>query len=152
MNTKKILLARPNTFIVNEMTKFINELDYIPVPIKNSSELNNYSSDEIGGIVISTAISSTVNEGYDEMLKLVNEKYASVPVVLVSLIALDKFEKAIQLKLNKVGLSYRLHSVSNAMLSTRLESKSDIVVIENDDLVNQSKYPTSRKVAQKFFL
>lgn len=59
---KKILLARPNMFLVNEMKDFLTVCGYEPTPIENLSDLDQHNSLEIGGMVISTAIASTVKE------------------------------------------------------------------------------------------
>lgn len=151
MAAKKILLARPNSFIVTEMKKFISACNYTATPIADVSEFNNYNPSEIGGIVISTALNSSIKEEYAEVVKLASERFNGIPILLASLIDFDRVNASVNYNLGKSDLQYDLLSISTAAEKTFVNSKSDLIVIEKDDLVNADKYDTTLKTIRSYF-
>ena len=53
---KYVLLARPSSLIVNDMQKLISATGCEPKPLSSIDEFENYNSDDVAGIVISTLL------------------------------------------------------------------------------------------------
>ena len=151
MTPKRIILARPNSFIINDMKHLLSDGYYIPTPIDHLSKLNQYSVSEISGVVISTAINSTIEEGYDMTVKEVINKYKTVPILLASLISLDKIRKTIKLKFDKIGLDFDLLSIEDAMKKSSIDPSKEIIVIEKQDIAYEYAFPKTLSIIKRYF-
>ena len=58
---KRVLLARPHAFIVNQMRPFLLEAGYTPVGAQSVEHLAQELRGTFHGAIISTAVSSTVD-------------------------------------------------------------------------------------------
>jgi hypothetical protein len=152
MSTKRILLARPNSFIVDEMKRLIADSGYTPTPINDLEELMQYDTAEIGGAVISTAFSSTVKEDYHEVVKAVIEKFTGIPVMLATLIDVEAIRKAIDLKFEAIGLDFEMHSMEMAGAKGMLTPRKDMIIIQKNDIADEAVYARTLKTVKQFFL
>ena len=144
MKTGKILLARPNSFIVKHMKRLIEESGNIPVPITKTTELEGVNESELNAIVISTSVSSVVEEGYFEVFQIVKEKFPHVPVFLASLTEVNSVKRAFSQNAKTKGLT--LQSVNEADNSP---SKESVVVIRKGDLIDQDLFQKTLNVMSK---
>lgn len=149
MSLKKVLLARPNVFIVKEMKNFITEAKYEPIPIANVSELDNYNPSEIGGIVISTAITSTVNEDYQDLVKIVKDKFPNTTVLLATLIDYDKISSIVKSRFKNINLDYNVLTIKEASEKKRIDNRREIVAIQKSDLTDN--YQLSLNTVRNLF-
>jgi hypothetical protein len=149
MSLKKVLLARPNVFIVKEMKNFITEANYEPIPIANVSELDNYNPSEIGGIVISTAITSTVNEDYQDLVKIVKDKFPNTTVLLATLIDYDKISSIVKSRFKNINLDYNVLTIKEASEKKRIDNRREIVAIQKSDLTDN--YQLSLNTVRNLF-
>lgn len=57
---KRVLLARPHTFIVNQMRPFLLDAGYVAVGARDLDHLRTELTSTFRGAIISTAVTSTV--------------------------------------------------------------------------------------------
>jgi len=81
---RNVLLARPHPMIVRHMKPFLENLGFQGRPVQNLQGLKGTGS--VSGIVISTSISSTVDEDPAQALDLIREKYPHAPIMVATLI------------------------------------------------------------------
>ncbi|MDE2083129.1 MAG: hypothetical protein KGI90_17420 [Burkholderiales bacterium] len=87
---KRVLLARPHTFIVNEMRPFLAAAGYVPVGAASLEQLAEaLGRPALQGAVISTALSSSINADAATVFRLIREKRPDLPVVFAGLADLD---------------------------------------------------------------
>ncbi len=144
MKTGKILLARPNSFIVKHMRRLIEESGNTPLPITKTAELDGISASELRAIVISTSVSSVVEEGYFEVFEIVKERFPDIPVFLASLTEVDSVKRAFSQNARTKGLT--LQSIGEADNSP---SKESVVVIRKSDLIDQDLFRKALSVMSK---
>lgn len=82
---KRVLLARPHAFIVNQMRPFLVEAGYTPVGAQGLDHLAQELSGSFDGAIISTAVSSTVNADAATVFRLVREKLPRLPIVFAGM-------------------------------------------------------------------
>lgn len=82
---KKVLLARPHSFIVSEMRPFLERSGFAPAPLENLAALNAGSPGALSGAIISTAVLSSVGASADEVFAALRKKYPRVPVLFAGL-------------------------------------------------------------------
>ncbi|MGL1887667.1 MAG: hypothetical protein OCD76_14215 [Reichenbachiella sp.] len=148
---KKVLLARPNPFIVNEMQGFIKDCEFDPTPLHDLEQLSNYDRNEVAGIVISTAVNSTVKENFTETLKEVIDTYPALPIVIATLMPTDKIKKTTDFFLQNNSFNHELHSVQEVLTKNKLEPKNTMLILEKSMLIDQSHYSHSKEIIQSFF-
>lgn len=72
---KRVLLARPHAFIVNQMQPFLLEAGYTPVGAQNLEKLVAELEGAFLGAIISTAISSTVAADAATVFRMVRDRW-----------------------------------------------------------------------------
>lgn len=82
---KRVLLARPHAFIVNQMRPFLLEAGYTPVGVQTLEQLARELGGPLQGAIISTAVSSTVDADAATVFRLVREKLPRMPVVFAGM-------------------------------------------------------------------
>lgn len=82
---KRVLLARPHAFIVNQMRPFLLEAGYTPVGAQSLEHLAKELGGPLQGAIISTAVSSTVDADAATVFRLVREKLPRLPVVFAGM-------------------------------------------------------------------
>lgn len=150
-SNKKVLLARPSVFIVNDMRRLLTDLSFHPTPIKVLDEINLYQKSEVAGAVISTAIQSEVSEDYAQVAKALKQFDAGLPIMLATLVPFENLVKALKLKFESNGLSMNFYSIKEASKQLTLNPTKDALVIHRDDITSESDYQITFKTVQKFF-
>lgn len=148
---KKVLLARPSVFIVNDMRRLLTDLSFYPTPIKVLDEINLYQKSELVGAVISTAIQSEVKEDYAQVAKALKQFDAGLPIMLATLVPFENLVKALKLKFESNGLSMNFYSIKEASKQFTLNPIKDALVIHRDDITSESDYQITFSTVQKFF-
>lgn len=82
---KRVLLARPHAFIVNQMRPFLLEAGYTPVGAQSLEHLAQELGGALHGAIISTAVSSTVNADAATVFRLVRENLPRLPLVFAGM-------------------------------------------------------------------
>lgn len=81
----KVLLARPHDFLVDSMRAWLSALQLEPVRLKSLDELAAHAAAEVGAVVISAAVTSTVRESPGATLVAVRRRLPQVPVLVAGL-------------------------------------------------------------------
>lgn len=141
MSIKNVILARPNLFIVKEMKKLISDCGYTAGQVSSIQDMKNFHASSVGGIVISTGLSSTVQENYMETLVEAKKNFPEAPILLASMIKFELSKTSIEIELKKSGSHYKLLSMKEAAKRTSINHKEEIVLLEKSELTNQADYP-----------
>jgi hypothetical protein len=113
--------------------------------------LNEFNSNQVSGVVVSTAVISSVGEDLEVVIKAVAERYTGVPILMASMIGLDKIKDVIDLKLKKMDLDFTLISAKDAYESGPVNPKNQIIVLEKKDISDEEKYPITLNKIRKYF-
>jgi DNA-binding NtrC family response regulator len=82
---KRVLLARPHAFIVNQMRPFLLDAGYVAVGAQNLEHLRTELASNFNGAIISTAVTSTVGVDAAAVFRLVRERQPRLPVVFAGM-------------------------------------------------------------------
>lgn len=151
MNKKKVLLARPSFFIVNEMKAFINICNYDPVPLKNMDIIKTIPENALAGAVISMAINSDVKESLIEVAIILRNQYPNMPIMLATLVDFDMIKKSLGLKFADFPDKINFLDMTAASNKLILNTKNDILIINRSDIDTDQKRMTASRVVSKFF-
>jgi len=146
---KKVLLARPSLFIVNDMRHLLVDSSYVPTPIKHINELQLHIFTQVGGAVISTALNSEVVEDYAQVAKALKD--STIPIMLATLVPFENLVKALKIKFLNNGLTMNFYSIQDAARRLILNPNTDILVIHKDDITVQEMYAVTKKTVNNFF-
>ena len=148
---KKVLLARPSVFIVNDMKHLLTTLGVAPTPIKNVNEITTHPSTELAGAVISTALNSEVPEDYAQVAKALKDHDPNLPLLLATLVPFDNLVKALTIKFKNNGLDMDFLSMRAASRAGDINPALDVVVIHRDDITSTSNFETTVSTIRRFF-
>lgn len=82
---KRVLLARPHAFIVNQMRPFLLDAGYVAVGARDLDHLRTELASTFKGAIISTAVTSTVEADAAAVFRLVRERQPRLPVVFAGM-------------------------------------------------------------------
>lgn len=85
----KVLLARPNDFLVNDMSVWLRSLGVEPVRLSKLSELAAHPVAEVAGLVLSSAVTSTIPESLGAAMAAVRKVFPHKPVLIAGLARLE---------------------------------------------------------------
>jgi len=144
----KVVLARPNPFIVDEMKGFLVNCGYEPVPIKDLKDLLNIDAAEVAGAVVSNTVVSSVGEKTEEVIAALRQKFPEVPVAIASMVAEDAIEDMLTHKLEKVSANPKVISVAKGLLDHSLGTADTFLVVTQEDMKDMT---TSGKIIEQHF-
>ena len=144
---KKILLARPNGFMVNHMLTFIESVGCKPICLDDISDINNHDSDQLAAIVISTSVTSTVSQSFKEVLCYVAHNLPTVPIFLATLADIEVVKKCGSLVLNDSDILREFKSIDELSLNPR--NKNEILIIKKENIVNEIQLKIAIDVVRK---
>jgi len=144
MNKGKVLLARPNSFIIKHMKRLVEESGHLPIPVSKIEEIESVNSSELKAVVISTSVSSVVEETYFEVFNIIQDKFPQKPVFLASLTEVAAVKRAfIQ---NGQTKHLVLQSIDEAQKDP---IENAILVIRKADLIDESQFSTTLQVLNR---
>jgi hypothetical protein len=82
---KRVLLARPHAFIVDEMRPFLVESGYTPVKVATLDEFKSTLSQPLYGAVVSTAVSSSIGADAATVFSRLREIAPQLPVMFAGM-------------------------------------------------------------------
>jgi hypothetical protein len=96
----RVLIARPNDFIVGAISGLLTRLDLTPVPVVTPEALASVPLDEVVGAVVSLAVTSRMPLSFGEVITRLRERAPRLPLIATSLSrALARVQAAIDLEL-----------------------------------------------------
>lgn len=84
----KVLLARPNDFIVDDMRAWISALGVEPVRLSTLAELALQPHEGLAGVIISAAVTSSVPASPGAVFEAVRKQFRSTPVMIAGMTSL----------------------------------------------------------------
>lgn len=85
----KVLLARPHDFLVDDMRAWLTSLDVEPVRLGSLDELLRFEPAAVAGIVISSAVTSSVAGSPGAAWLAVRRQFPSRPVLIAGMASLS---------------------------------------------------------------
>lgn len=145
---KKIILARPSSLIVTDMKTLMTATGYEAYPINALSELTAINQHDVAGIVISTALSSTVKEKYWEVIKRSAALFPDKPIFLASYATVRSTKITAGSHIKNSELDYELLSIDEAK-STAFNAKKHILILTQKEISNAIEFSSICELVKK---
>jgi hypothetical protein len=87
---KLVVLARPNFLIVEHMRAFLRLNGFEPVRLTALADFHSMQFDAVAGVVISSAVISSIEQSAAEVLDAVRTDMPRVPVAFATLVDFEK--------------------------------------------------------------
>lgn len=128
--SKEVVLARPHPFIRKPMSELLGKLGYKPVTEGGTAKP--------AGVVVSSSLTSEAGS-FEDVLQMVRQKYAGVPLIVATLLKPELAETALGRSLAQVFPGKKFGFPSSG-------TRGDILIVRPDDL----KMPDAEKMIQSF--
>lgn len=148
---KKVILARPSSLMVNNMKKLMAEIKVTPIPLGSMEELGNLSKAGVVGVVVSTALTSTVKMTYPEVIEYFNREFPEIPIFIASFTNFKRTKIIVESTLEKNGVPLSVVSLNQARQSDHLDFKSTAIVITNEDISESAHIANTKNAIQGIF-
>lgn len=135
---KHVLLARPSSLIVNDMKKLMTATGMQPTPLGSLDDIDTYSEDSIGGIVVSTALSSPVKEKYWEVIAKVIAIFPSRPIFLASYASVKSTKITAESRFKEYNIGRNLVCLDE--VNENFTSQNDILILTQAEISDGSKF------------
>lgn len=135
---KHVLLARPSSLIVNDMKKLMTATGMQPTPLASLEDIDTYSEDKIGGIVVSTALSSPVKEKYWEVIAKVIAFFPSRPIFLASYASVKSTKITAASRFKEYNIDRNLVCLDE--VSASFSSRKDVLILTQAEISDDSKF------------
>lgn len=132
---KRVLLARPHAFIVNQMRPFLLEAGYAPVGAQNLDHLAQELGGSLQGAIISTAVSSTVDADAATVFRLVREKLPRLPVVFAGMADAATMRLSAERAVKALVSTPVIASPQDYRAGTAQDRVSTFLVLRKEDLL-----------------
>lgn len=133
---RKIILARPNQFIVEHMKHLVNDLGCDPMPITSFQDIQKLPKESIAAFVISTSVTSVVRKGYLDVLQEILTNYPDKPIFLATLGTIDQLKRVVDRKLEAWNINREMVGIDSISGSNH----NVLLAIQKKDLVNEVSY------------
>ena len=132
---KRVLLARPHAFIVNQMRPFLLEAGYTPVGTQSLDHLAQALSGSFHGAIISTAVSSTVNVDAATVFRLVREKLPRLPIVFAGMADAATMKLSAERAVKALVSTPTIASPQDMRMASGSDRSSTFLVLRKEDLM-----------------
>jgi len=95
-DARLVVLARPNFLIVEDMRAFLRKNGFEPVRLTTLEDFHGLRFEAVAGVVISTAVISSIEQSPLEVLELVRGDMSEVPVAFATLVEFEKAAPGLQ--------------------------------------------------------
>ncbi|MEO9869706.1 hypothetical protein [Ekhidna sp.] len=129
------------------MRKLISSTGCEPKPLAGIEELANFSPEDVAGIVISTALSSTVKEKYWEVIKKAMQIFPDKPIFLASYSSVRSTKITAGTHIQQYEIPFELVSLDEVKLES-FERKSNILILTQKEISDDSKFESILKVVK----
>jgi len=141
---KYMLLARPSALILNDMKRLVKNVGLEPQPLTSTDQFHEYDDSDVGGIVISTALSSKVNEKYWEVIKKALAYFPGKPIFLASFSTVESTKLTAGNRLKEHDIDLELKSIEDVRQSTLAEG--EIMILTKKEIADMGKLPLITKL------
>jgi hypothetical protein len=152
MAGKKVLLARPHTFIVAEMQPFLTRAGYAPHKLAALDDLMGLNPASFSGVVISTAVVSAIGATVEEVFVAVRRKMPRVPVIFAGLTEFALAKGAVERAVKALHPVAEVLPVADSTVKQPgLGRENTFVVLTRDDLGNPGTQAVADRILQIHF-
>ena len=145
---RRVLLARPNRTIVDDMEAFLEANGFTPVRLATLEEAA--GQEGVVGVVISTAIVSEVMASYAEVFDEVRRLYPSIRIAFATLLDLRRSTRALGDRLGDRLAGGCLFAVEEASLHvSELGTKDGYLVLHHHDTTSEE--PLAGQLVSRHF-
>jgi len=146
---RRVLLARPHAFIVDEMGPFLVEAGFTPVRIASLDELAAELGRPLCGAVVSTAISSSVAADAATVFRLVRERVPRLPVIFAGMADVDTMTSVATRAVKPVVASPTIADPQGYRAAG--DRTSAFLVLRKDDLVSAAARAATLRAVRLHF-
>jgi len=147
---KYMLLARPSALIVNDMKRLVTKAGLEPQPLTSTDQFVEFEENDVGGIVISTALSSKVNEKYWEVIEKTRNHFPGKPIFLASFSTVESTKLTAGNRLREHGIDLELNSIEEAQRNTL--TRKQILILTQKEISDMSKLPLITKLIKSIMV
>lgn len=149
---KKILLARPHSFIVSEMRPFLEKGGFAPSKLESLAELVQGNPGTFSGAVISTAVISTVNATAEEVFTAVRKRYPRLPVLFAGLTEFPMMKSAVERIVANTHPGAEILPIASATENhPGLGRENVFLVLRKEDLAAGAPSELAERILRKHF-
>ena len=145
---RKALLARPSSLIVNDMKHLIESTGCEPTPLTSLTELADFESDDVAGILISTAPSSKVKDKYWDVIQQSASVFPGKPIFLASYSTVRSTKITASQRLKDHGISHELVSLEE-LDNIHFSNNAHMLILTQKEISNESKFPSILNCVKK---
>lgn len=131
---RRVLLARPHAFIVNEMRPFLIEAGYMPVRIGSVEQLAHELASPARGAVISTAVTSSLGLDAGAVFRKVREFSPNLPVVFAGMADLATMEATVMRAVKDLHPEARTQGAAGFRMTRSWDRTSNFLILRKEDL------------------
>jgi hypothetical protein len=131
---RRVLLARPHAFIVNEMRPFLVTAGFAPVRIDGMEQLDQELRLPAQGAIISTAVTSPLGADAATVFRKIRESNASLPVVFAGMADLATMEAVVMRTVKELHPDARAVGPAGFRLVRPLDRASTFLILRKEDL------------------
>lgn len=148
---KRVLLARPHAFIINQMRPFLLEAGYTPVGAQSLDHLAQELVGTFHGAIISTAVSSAVNADAATVFRLVREKLPRLPIVFAGMADAATMKLSAERAVKALVSTPTIASPQDLGFATAADRTSTFLVLRKEDLMPGGSQEAAMRALRTLF-
>lgn len=130
----RVLLVRPNDFILDSMVALMVRLGFEPLRVASPKELEVISLGGVVGAVISTAVTSTMAMSFVEAVQLLRRRAPALPLIATTMVReVAKASSVVEGELAELQPRMRALAISPATLTNAALGTSQVVLVLRKD-------------------
>ncbi len=136
------------------MKKLVDAVGATPIPLKNLFAVNTYKPDEVEAIVVSTALSSPVEESFTQVIDHCWKSLGKKPTFLASYADLRRTKVIAKSKFKACGMEVELIGLSEVADLDDEPFHNPIFIITHDEIANPASFSVSlmavKRILQRY--
>lgn len=146
---KRVLLARPHAFIVDEMKPFLLECGYTPVKVASLAELQSALAQPAAGAVISTAVSSSIGADAATVFAALRQGAPALPVMFAGMADASTIRLTAGRAVALVVADAAFHEAGGWPL--RFDRQREFLVLRKEDLTSAEARQRAARALRSLF-
>lgn len=146
---KRVLLARPHAFIVEEMKPFLLECGYMPVKVSSLDELQSALALPANGAVISTALSSSIGADAATVFARLRQTAPSLPVMFAGMADVATIRLTAGRAVAPVVTDAAFHEAAGWPM--RFDRQREFLVLRKEDLTSAESRQRATRALRSLF-
>ena len=150
--SKKVLLARPHSFIVAEMRPFLERTGYQPSKLENIDDMYPGKLGQFNGAIISMAVVSTIAAKPAEVFAALRKSYPNLPVVFAGLTDFQSTMPSIERIVRALHPGAEILPISSlAEAHPRLGAHDIFLFMNKDDITGAAGDGLAERILRRHF-